>query len=164
METELEIGTIALQSGGRIGICALPGLNRDLQADLDTIFDWNPALVLSMTERHEMDACDSYGLGTALQDKGVDWIHLSVVDFGGLEGDNLKRWPSVSESIHRVLANGKGVMVHCRGGQGRSGMIALRILIEDGEAPDDALRRLRQVRPGAVETSQQMNWATHVGE
>jgi len=50
--------------------------------------------------------------------------------------------------------------VHCRGGCGRSGMIALRLMIEIGEAADDALARLRAVRPCAVETPQQLRWAT----
>ena len=48
---------------------------------------------------------------------------------------------------------GKGrVLIHCMGGCGRSGMAALRLMIEAGEAPGAALERLRAVRPCAVET------------
>jgi hypothetical protein len=39
-------------------------------------------------------------------------------------------------------------------------MIALRLMVEDGEAPDAALARLRAARPCAVETNAQMRWAT----
>jgi hypothetical protein len=38
-------------------------------------------------------------------------------------------------------------------------MVALRLMIELGEAPDDALARLRVVRSCAVETDAQMAWA-----
>ena len=58
-----------------------------------------------------------------------------------------------------ALRGGGRVLVHCRGGCGRSGMVALRLMIEAGEAPDEALSRLRSVRPCAVETKAQMGWA-----
>jgi hypothetical protein len=38
-------------------------------------------------------------------------------------------------------------------------MAALRLMVEAGEPPDTALGRLRAVRPGAVETEDQMAWA-----
>ena len=41
----------------------------------------------------------------------------------------------------------------------RSGMIALRLMVERGADPDEALKRLRAVRPGAVETDEQRLWA-----
>ena len=47
-----------------------------------------------------------------------------------------------------------------RAGRGRSGMIALRLMIAGGERPVAALKRLRAVQPEAVETPGQMNWAT----
>ena len=51
------------------------------------------------------------------------------------------------------------MLVHCRGGCGRSGMAVLRLMVEAGEAPEEALARLRAVRPCAVETEAQMDWA-----
>jgi hypothetical protein len=38
-------------------------------------------------------------------------------------------------------------------------MVALRLMIECGESPPRALARLRAVRPCAVETPDQMQWA-----
>ncbi|MDG0986802.1 MAG: protein-tyrosine phosphatase family protein, partial [Paracoccaceae bacterium] len=54
---------------------------------------------------------------------------------------------------------GSRILVHCRGGCGRTGMIVLRIMVEFGENPDKALQRLRRIRPCAVETKDQENWA-----
>ena len=50
-------------------------------------------------------------------------------------------------------------MIHCFGGCGRSGMAALRLMVEAGEDADEALERLRAVRPCAVETDAQLRWA-----
>ena len=68
-------------------------------------------------------------------------------------------WRALGANARRALAGGGRVLIHCRAGCGRSGMAALRLMIECGEAPDEALARLRAVRPCAVETGAQMAWA-----
>jgi len=60
------------------------------------------------------------------------------------------------------LQGGGRVLIHCRGGCGRSGMAALRLMIESGEEAGAALSRLRALRPCAVETEAQMAWAQQV--
>ena len=47
------------------------------------------------------------------------------------------------------------MVFHCRGELGRSGMIAARLLVELGWAPDKAIAAIRHVRPGAIETRSQ---------
>ncbi|MGB3280173.1 MAG: protein-tyrosine phosphatase family protein, partial [Pseudorhodobacter sp.] len=62
--------------------------------------------------------------------------------------------------LRAILARGGRLMVHCRGGCGRTGMIALRLMVDTGEEPGAALARLRAVRPCAVETDAQEVWAS----
>ncbi len=157
---EFEIATVDLEGRGRIGICHLPGRYAPLNEDIAKITAWNPQYVLTMTEQEEMDALGCSRLGELIQEAGIKWLHLPVPDYGGLEGNNLDRWPAVSGSVHACLDAGGAIVVHCRGGVGRSGMIALRLLVERGEEPDLALQRLRSVRPGAVETKAQLAWST----
>ena len=85
---------------------------------------------------------------------------MRVVDYGIPTAEALSRWGDVSEMARAALKGGGRVIVHCKGGCGRSGMAALRLMIEAGEAPDAALARLRAVRPCAVETAEQLAWAT----
>lgn len=47
------------------------------------------------------------------------------------------------------------MLVHCRGGLGRAGTIAARLLVELGMQPTEAIAGVRAVRPGAIETSDQ---------
>ncbi|MEX3011969.1 phosphatase [Hoeflea sp. TYP-13] len=154
------IATLYLQNGGRIGVCAMPGRFSDLSSDLQTISAWSPSIVLTLTERVEMDACGSGELGSLLERRGIGWKHLPIRDWGGLSGDNAEVWPALSSALHEALDQGDGVLTHCNGGHGRSGMIALRLLVERGEDPETALKRLRHVRPGAVQGQKQLDWAT----
>ncbi|MEM0948265.1 MAG: protein phosphatase [Pseudomonadota bacterium] len=141
---------------GQIAIASLP----ECDADDQRIVDWDPSLVVSMTEAREMGPVHA-NFPSHLKEHGIDWVHLPVRNFGGLDGQEMERWPVLSASFHAALDAGGGVLVHCRGGQGRSGMIALRLLVERGEIPDAALVRIRSVRPGAVETEAQFRWAAN---
>jgi Cyclin-dependent kinase inhibitor 3 (CDKN3) len=152
------IATLALPDGGRIGVCRLPGRSDDLEADVSVIRDWKPAIVVSMTEAAEMAEFGAGDLPALLTSNGIAWRHFPVVDFGVPEAEMLPQWATISAELHARLDAGEGVLLHCMGGLGRSGMIALRLLVERGEAVEAALARLRVVRPGAVETEAQGAW------
>jgi hypothetical protein len=146
-------------SGGILAIAPLPGRGGQYDQDLEHIRDWKPALVISMTTEAEMAAAGAEDLGPDMQDAGTRWAHLPVADFG-VPGPELEEdWHATSRSALAALQGGGRVLIHCRGGCGRSGMVALRLMIEAGEDPRDALTRLRSIRPCAVETDAQMDWA-----
>lgn len=144
---------------GRVGICPIPGRAGAYGDDLHAMLDWAPQLVLSMTELAEMTRVGAAGLGDDLGRAGVQWRHLPIRDFGVLEGETRSAWPGVAAQVRGVWATGGGVLVHCFGGCGRSGMAILRLMVEQGEHPDAALIRLRGVRACAVETEDQFAWA-----
>ena len=56
------------------------------------------------------------------------------------------------------MARGETVVVHCRGGLGRSGTIAACCLVARGRGPRDAIRMVRRARPGAVEVASQVDF------
>ena len=157
------IATLGLEKGGRIGVSPLPGRYNELAEDVRAIAEWDAAIVLSLTEMAEMEEMGSGELGTLLHEQGICWKHLPIRDWGGLSGENARNWPSLSAELHGALNRGGGVLTHCRGGHGRSGMIALRLLVERGIEPETALQRVRHVRPGAIQAPQQMSWAMAVG-
>lgn len=138
---------------GTLALCPLP---RDA-ADRSQIAAFAPDLVLTMTETAEMAELGAADLPDWLARQGIGWRHFPVADFSTPpEGAD---WPALKAEAEAVLARGGRVLAHCRGGLGRSGMVALRLMIEAGEAPEAALARLRAVRPGAVETEAQFAWA-----
>jgi protein-tyrosine phosphatase len=69
-------------------------------------------------------------------------------------------WPELADRLHALLDEGSKVFIHCRGGFGRSGMIAARLLVERGLDPAAALAHVRRARPGAVENAAQEAWVS----
>lgn len=139
--------------GGRMAVSALPAA-AGLRAGLEK---FHPDLVLSLTESHEMREAGAADLPDWLAARGIGWLHHPVADFavpGAVPG-----WAAVEARLVALLSGGGRVWLHCRAGLGRSGAVALRLMVAAGEAPGPALSRLRAARPGAVETEAQRLWA-----
>ena len=145
--------------GGSLAISQMPGRGGDYSADLDFIRDWKPSLVITATTRGELVEMGADTLGADIQESGARWVHLPIKDFGVPDTQVMDMWPDASAAALSAL-KGKGrVLIHCKGGCGRSGMLALRLMVEAGEDAVDALLHLRKVRPCAVETDPQLRWA-----
>ncbi len=86
----------------------------------------------------------------------MDWRHLPIADFSVPSEAFEKQWETHGPEIRALLRSGGDVLVHCKGGLGRAGMIAARLLVELGMAPEQAIREVRRARKGAIETPSQL--------
>lgn len=146
--------------GGDLALAPVPGAEGDLQADVQAIVRWGATLVISATETEEMQQLGAGELPRALREAGIDWAHFPIRDFDVPKEDMQAQWAEVALRAREQLQAGARVLVHCRGGCGRSGMLVLRLMLDGGLTPTEALQKLRAVRPCAVETDAQMVWAT----
>jgi hypothetical protein len=62
--------------------------------------------------------------------------------------------------LQDLLDAGFDILVHSKGGLGRAGTIAARLLVEAGMRADDAIGLVRLRRPGAIETEEQARYST----
>ncbi|HEV8631035.1 MAG TPA: ADP-ribosylglycohydrolase family protein [Thermoanaerobaculia bacterium] len=152
---------------GRIGLTFCPGKcqlhaatgawERDLGLDLDAIADWGAAALVTLVEDGELRELqvprDALAEGAAR--RHVAWLHLPIADAGVPDAAFERRWERAGMWLRELLRRGRGVVVHCKGGLGRTGMIAARLLVELGEAPEEAIARVRRARPNAIETREQ---------
>lgn len=152
---------------GRIGITFCPGKHdraaatgawaRDLAIDLDAIAAWGARLVLTLVEPAELVALKVPTLGEEVQRRGMAWRHLPIVDYSVPDAAFEEAWKIDGAEIRTYLRYGHDMVVHCKGGLGRAGMIAGRLLVELGMPPDEAIRAVRRARQGAIETPSQLD-------
>lgn len=132
--------------------------DRDLSIDLDAIRDWGAAAVVTLLEPKEILLLRVEHLGEEAHRRGMLWFHLPIAD-GFTPDEGFERnWVSAGDALRTLLRNGRDVLVHCKGGLGRAGTIAARLLIELGMEPATAVDRIRAVRPGAIETPEQKQY------
>ena len=148
-----------LPVGGKLGMTFAPGKQargidcewkRDLDADLDRIAGLYRAQVLvSLVELHELQTLRIPRLFDRARARGLTVDHLSITD-GGVPSD-AALFLALVERVVAHLSEGKNVVVHCRGGLGRTGTLVAACLRATGTPADEAIEVVRRARPGAVE-------------
>jgi len=149
----------------RIGITFCPGKydrnamtgywDRDLALDLDAIRDWGAAAVVTLLEPKELTLLRVARLGEEVIRRNMRWFHLPIIDESIPDDKFEQEWVIAGEELRSLLRRRLDVLVHCRGGLGRAGTMAARLLVELGMAPTTAIANVRAVRPGAIENADQ---------
>ncbi len=161
------------ESAGVIGMTLCPGKkgkalygprwDRDLALDIEVLRRWGAAVVVTLVETEELDLLRVPGLGAAVVAAGMDWVHLPIPDLQA-PGEEFRRgWIRRGPELHRVLSDGGKVVLHCRGGLGRTGTVAALLLMECGVPAQQAIEQVRLARPGAIETREQLDYLRREG-
>lgn len=89
-----------------------------------------------------------------------DWVnnagllvfHEPIVDMEAPAQEQLDRLVS---AIGRAHEKKLGVAIHCGAGMGRTGVVLAAYLVHTGLSAKDAMQKVRKLRPGSIETTEQ---------
>ncbi|HID24363.1 MAG TPA: hypothetical protein EYP14_18450, partial [Planctomycetaceae bacterium] len=84
-----------------------------------------------------------------IEEFGFEYHHVPVRDF---TAPTLKQVDQLVRFITQRRERGKVVAVHCGAGLGRTGTVLSCYLVSRGYSAEDAIDKVRSVRPGSVET------------
>ena len=87
-----------------------------------------------------------------VDDAGLLLFHVPVLDMNTPTQEQFDR---CVKAIERANENDMGVAVHCGAGLGRTGTVLAAYFVHKGATPEAAIRRIRTLRPGSVETVEQ---------
>ncbi len=128
---------------GRLAGMAHPGQS---DAVLDGLREAGIGAIVTLTQRALS--------GEAVNKFGFEYLHLPVKDFCAPAPGQVERFVRFCDE---QTAAGRAVAVHCRAGIGRTGVMLACYLVHLGEEPRAAIRKVRKVRPGALESAEQEN-------
>jgi ADP-ribosyl-[dinitrogen reductase] hydrolase len=147
---------------GKIGLTFCPGKkqsdsysgpwDRDLRTDLQAIRSWGASALVTLIEDHEFGELQVSDLGILAEATGLEWHHLPIPDVNVPDANFEQTWAYSGHQLRSLLQAGKSIAVHCKGGLGRTGTIAGRLMIELGDEAEEAIRDIRHARPGSIET------------
>jgi atypical dual specificity phosphatase len=107
-------------------------------------------VLVSLTEdRPRRDWADAAGLLV---------FHEPLEDMEAPSQAQLDR--AVSAIVRAVDLN-KGVAIHCGAGLGRTGVVAAAYFVARGATAQNAVARIRRLRPGSIETDEQVEAIEH---
>lgn len=129
---------------GGFGVTGSRGTDSRLEAELTFLADQGIRALVSLTEER--------------LDEGVsgnfpfEYLHIPIVDMMPPTMDQVDRF---IEFADRAESRGKAVAVHCDAGRGRTGTMLACYLVWKGYITADAVNRVREKRPGSIETTDQ---------
>jgi protein-tyrosine phosphatase len=122
---------------------------RDLQADLDRLREhYGVDRLVCLLEKEELEQLKIPDLLAEANTRGMMTEHLPLPD-DGLPA-SMEKFSVLVDTVVNAIATGETVLIHCKGGQGRTGMLAAACLVRLGYTPEAAIATIRQVRAGAL--------------
>jgi protein-tyrosine phosphatase len=165
-----------LDAPAKVGMTLAPGVRdsstagfrweRDLDADLAQLRELGATALVCLLEDHELDLYGISELVPKAETLGLRVLRLPIRD-GGVprsfeEVDNLL------DEMQALESSGGRLVIHCRGGLGRTGTIAGCYLVRHGQTWSDALAMLHRVRSNRCPENPRQEafiqqYADHVG-
>lgn len=122
----------------------------ETRARLRALIEAGVSVFVDLTEPHEYAPY----MPLALEEAGrlgrrVRHVRLPVVNFDVPEPDHMR---AILDTVDAALLAGETVYIHCMGGIGRTGTAVGCWLVRHGQAGEDALRAIEQLRGDGVES------------
>jgi atypical dual specificity phosphatase len=121
----------------------------------------HPVLSVSGPEQFK-NVLAEYGLGAvvSLDERGLpahwpalmgaEYLHIRIPDFEPPSAGQIDEFIAL---VEKTSAAGRATLAHCYAGMGRTGtMIACYLVKKENLPPDEAIHRVRRMRPGSIET------------
>lgn len=145
---------------GKLAVAPRPRGGDWLQDDVARWKRLSIDAVLSLLTRDEERDMDLLDEGAKVRARGIDFTSFPIPDRQVPKSE--ANFTEVLELTSRALSNGKNVVVHCRQGIGRSGLLAACLLVKKGMSPGAAMESVSGARGVPIpETSQQKDWIEH---
>jgi protein-tyrosine phosphatase len=108
-----------------------------------------------------------------VQNKNIMHICFPIVDGSIPDEEEEINYRKMVSKVVEMLRTGETVIIHCRGGLGRTGTLAACCLlslsdefVKDGNPidVDKAIKHVRKARKGAIENARQINFVHKFGQ
>lgn len=148
-----------LDNGARLIFTPCPGTKEaSLQASLKTLKEAGAEAVVTMMPDAELSEFKADSLPAECEAIDLAWFQLPVEDDCAPEAPFAATFANHKADLLARLAAGQTLAIHCRGGSGRTGLMAAILLLEAGYAPTAVKTLVQGLRPKALTLAAHLNY------
>jgi len=146
---------------GLIGITSCPGMKDEfccldtykesLNDDLLTIRNWGAVALVTLLDGSELNTLGVKELSNKAVSHNLVWLHLPIRNLSVPDTKFDEQWVWAGPRLNQWLREGQRIVIHCKEGVGRAGIVAVRLMIELGMLPGQAIKAVQRARPGSLQ-------------
>ncbi len=136
---------------------AKPASGEQIDLEFKNIADQGINTIVSLLEADESAAVGLQEEETLAKRNGMAFHAFPIKDFGFPASK--EQFKSFSKSLFIAASGGENIVIHCRAGIGRSGLVTAGVLLHNQYEPLDAFSHISNKRGETVpETDEQKKW------
>lgn len=140
-----------------------PGTKNTSIADaIATLKDAGATALITLMPTTELESLQVLDIAQHCKAAGLAWFHCPIADDHAPEQDFAAAWQVAAPQVHQQLIAGHQVAIHCKGGSGRTGLMAAQILYERGLAKDVVTSKIQALRPYALTLAPHVQYFTQL--
>lgn len=136
--------------------------NTDLATAVNTLKQAGASGIITLMADAELAQNGAAGLGDVSRDFGLQWYQLPISDDTAPSTDFQQAWSLYSTDILRRLKAGETLAIHCKGGSGRTGLIAAQIMLAAGAELSTTIAAIHAIRPRALQQPEHLAYLNQV--
>lgn len=142
---------LPLNKGGALIFTPCPGTRgASLVDSLAQLKDAGAEAVITVMPNDEMASNGVTELPDACRNTDLQWFHFPIEDDASPGEAFRQAWETGRSRVVEILDRSGTVAIHCKGGSGRTSLMAAIILCERGMNHDQILAQVKSLRPNAL--------------
>ena len=114
--------------------------------------------VVTLMTAAELARLELDQLGQQVEREGMRWFHLPIEDDQAPDSAFDLTWQQALPAMRALLGDGKHLVIHCKGGSGRTGLVAAALLMTLGQPQAEAMAAIKAHRPKAFNLAAHRQW------
>ncbi len=142
-----------------------PGTQSSALAEsLETLKQAGAVVLVTLMSDAELEENGVGQLGIEAEQHGLEWFQLPIEDDQAPDERFETRLSEIRDQLNAVLASNRALAIHCKGGSGRTGLFAARLLIESGMPRSEAIKWVQELRPRAIQKPAHIDYINQFGK
>jgi len=142
---------LPLNEGGALIFTPCPGTKgASLRDSLAQLAAAGARAVITTMPDEEMARNEVTDLPEACRELGLQWFHFPIADDMSPGDDFRQAWGKGMQGVFGLLDQQETLAIHCKGGSGRTGLMAAIILLERGVPYEQVVAKVKSLRPRAL--------------